>query len=108
MEGLGTVDVNMNHAFLRLGNTILELLEYQRPLGRDFNARAFDVGAVHICFQVDDLVEKYDALRGKGIRFKGTPQEHENDALGRFLYVFFLDPDGIELELYQPLRRESE
>jgi catechol 2,3-dioxygenase-like lactoylglutathione lyase family enzyme len=75
---------------------MVELLEYTEPLGDDFSLRNCDVGAVHVAFEVDDVQEAYDALKELDVNFSSEPvfdpREH---------FVYFRDPDGIQLELYK-------
>lgn len=93
-------DAKLRFAFLRLPNVILELLEYDNPVGADFALRNCDVGAVHICFEVDDIDAVYDALRAKGVTFSIEPSPNDRNLEGH-KYCYFRDPDGIQLELWE-------
>jgi catechol 2,3-dioxygenase-like lactoylglutathione lyase family enzyme len=99
--GLGMVETTVDHAFLPVGNTLLELLAYETPVGRPFDLRRIDVGAVHISFGVEDLRGMHARMVDIGVKFVGEPLEVENPAFGRFTYVFFDDPDGFPLELFE-------
>ncbi len=97
-------DVRVRYAFLDLGNTRIELLQYERPLGRSTqDMRNCDVGAFHVCFDVDDLMAKYEHLKANGIQFITTPIRLADDqgSLAGLQYVYFRDPDGLILQLYE-------
>lgn len=49
-----------------------------------------NVGVIHIAFEVDDIQEAYDELRGKGIVFRKAPNFTEST--GRILFSI-CDPD---------------
>jgi len=91
----------LRFAFLHLGGCQLELLEYEQPIGEDFRLRNCDVGAVHICFEVDDIDRVYDELRAKGVEFSIEPARVQGGVLEGHRYCYFRDPDGIQLELWQ-------
>jgi catechol 2,3-dioxygenase-like lactoylglutathione lyase family enzyme len=88
-------------AFLRLGNTYLELLEYEHPRGADYDRRNCDVGAVHIAFEVDDLDQVYERLEASGISFSTPPHHIEHGPLAGCATAYFKDPDGIQLEVFE-------
>jgi catechol 2,3-dioxygenase-like lactoylglutathione lyase family enzyme len=94
----------IKYAFLDLGNTRIELNQYEIPEGRhDFDLRACDSGAAHICFQVDDVAAAYAELLASGIEFF-SPPIHLDDSfkeLAGISYVYFRDPDGVLLQLYE-------
>jgi catechol 2,3-dioxygenase-like lactoylglutathione lyase family enzyme len=92
--------VRLRSAFLSLGNTLLELLEYESPVGEDFALRNCDVGAIHVCFEVDDIDAEYQRLTDMGVEFSIAPTRLSG-ALEGHRYCYFRDPDGIQLELWQ-------
>ncbi len=55
-------------------------------------------GLSHICFEVDDCLEKYDRLRDAGMVFHASPLTMP--AGGGFAYG--RDPDGNVVEVFQP------
>jgi catechol 2,3-dioxygenase-like lactoylglutathione lyase family enzyme len=93
-------DVRMRFAFLDLGNCILELLEYENPSGADFRLRNCDIGATHVCFEVEDIQKAYEDLRSKGVEFSIGPTRGDGAIEGQF-YCYFRDPDGLQFELWQ-------
>lgn len=93
-------NAKLRFAFIPVGNSILELLEYESPVGDDFGLRNCDVGAVHVCFEVDDIDSLYAELTARGVQFSVEPQRQSGPIEGQRC-CYFRDPDGIQLELWQ-------
>ena len=91
----------LRFAFLQLGGCRLELLEYESPIGEDFALRNCDVGAIHVCFEVEDIERVYDELRAKGVEFSIEPARVQGGVLQGDRYCYFRDPDGIQLEIWE-------
>lgn len=95
---VGIEKVSMTCCLLACENTILELIEYSNPKGRDYGLANNDVGAVHPCFAVADLDSLYERMKADGVYFHAAPQ-----VLGwETKMAYCQDPDGINLELLQP------
>jgi catechol 2,3-dioxygenase-like lactoylglutathione lyase family enzyme len=97
-------EAEMNVAFLAVGgHLLLELLEYTSPRGRPYALANCDVGAVHVCFEVDDIQAAHADLTAAGIAFNHPPIELGPDAgdLEGYWFAYFRDPDGVQLELFQ-------
>jgi catechol 2,3-dioxygenase-like lactoylglutathione lyase family enzyme len=103
---VGLDDARLRFAFLPLGNTIVEFLEYERPVGRDFDRRNCDVGAVHVCLEVDDIQRAYRVLAERGVEFSIRPLPLHGPLEGETC-CYFRDPDGIQLELWQRADRAA-
>jgi catechol 2,3-dioxygenase-like lactoylglutathione lyase family enzyme len=93
-------------ARLRLGEELLELTEYTRPLGRlsPPDTRSNDRWFQHIAIVVTDMAEAYDRLVAHGARaISVAPQRLPdwNPSAGGIEAFYFLDPDGHPLELIQ-------
>lgn len=99
---LGVDGAQLTIAFMRLGNTYLELLEY-RNADRDvsYGRRNCDVGATHVCFEVEDIGAAYDALRAKGVAFYSEPLLVDDGPLKGYTFCYLMDPDGVTLELLE-------
>jgi catechol 2,3-dioxygenase-like lactoylglutathione lyase family enzyme len=97
-------DARLRFAFLELGNTVLELLEYESPVGEDFALRNCDVGAAHICFEVQDVEATYEQLRARGANFSIKPTPVLGGVLEGDWCCYMRDPDGIQIELWQRAR----
>jgi catechol 2,3-dioxygenase-like lactoylglutathione lyase family enzyme len=103
-RSVGLPEARIRYAFVDLGNTRIELLQYEKPVGRSAHeARNCDVGAFHVCFDVDDLMAKYEQLKAQGVEFITSPIKLGDDAgaLAGLQYVYFRDPDGLVLQLYE-------
>jgi len=88
-------------AFFVIGNTCVEFLEYRAPHGLDYELRNCDVGAIHICYEVDDIQAVYARLKEKGVEFSTAPGYIEDGPLGGISFVYFRDLQGIQFELFQ-------
>lgn len=95
---VGLEDVDVDIAFLDGGGCLVELLEYARPPGGDANEGVSnnDVGAAHVCFDVDDVESTYEDL-SDDVEFVSRPQTLDNGAKVVYLY----DPDGNVVELLE-------
>lgn len=100
-RGVGVPDAKLTLAFLQLGNTYLELLEYDTPREEIYGRMNCDVGAVHICFTVDDIDSSYQELRDMGVEFYSEPIFIADGPLKGYQFCYFKDPDGLTLELFQ-------
>lgn len=94
-------DVNLRFAFLHVGNTRIELLQYVTPAGSPFDMRNNDVGAAHICLVVDDVQASYDRLTAAGFAFNAPPLHLHDGVMAGHTIVYLRDPEGIQLELMQ-------
>lgn len=99
--GVGVPDAKLTLAFLQLGNTYLELLEYHTPRDELYGKANCDVGAVHVCFQVDDIQASYAELLERGVECFSAPILIDDGPLGGTWFLYFKDPDGITLEFFQ-------
>ena len=98
-------NADLKFGFLRVGNTIVELLEYRSPRGRAQDRRNNDVGAMHIAFEVDDIEDAYRQLRDRGVKFNSLPVWIDHGALAGCAFCYFTDPDNVQLELFQVARK---
>ena len=80
----------------------LELFQYFAPQGRrDRAVSPYDVGSSHMCFIVEDIDRMREHLKGLGAEFLSEPQIVEGGPNAGNRYCYFLDPDGIPMELSQ-------
>jgi catechol 2,3-dioxygenase-like lactoylglutathione lyase family enzyme len=103
-KSMGLDEMRIRYAFLQLGNTRLELLQFERPAGRSsYDMRSCDVGAFHVCFEVADLPAKYAQLKALGVDFVTSPIHLAGDSgsLAGLRFVYFRDPDGLMFQLYE-------
>jgi len=84
-----------NIVFLDAGTTTIELVE-------ELNGQAAEGSWRHLALEVADTDAAYRELAAQGIPFHTTPTNFP-PAAPKARIAFFRDPDGNELELFQPL-----
>jgi catechol 2,3-dioxygenase-like lactoylglutathione lyase family enzyme len=77
-------------------------VEYVAPEGTVIDTSTCNVGSAHMAFVVDDIFATYEAWRKQGVLFKSDPVPIESGVNQGGYTVYFLDPDGITLEIIQP------
>jgi len=87
----------------RNANLTLELIQYVSPPGDRPSLSTANVGVAHLSFLVADMDSEYRRLAGRGVEFVTPPVEITEgmNKGGRACYL--KDPDGITLELFQPV-----
>jgi len=95
---VGLEDSASKVAMLRLGDTKLELFQYQNPEGKAQNPDrpVCDHGIIHLCLAVSGIEEEYERLKKEGVRFNSSPID-----MGRECCVYGRDPFGNVLELIE-------
>jgi len=87
---------------LLLGDTTLELLEYNHPPSETAAPlTSNNLGASHIAFLVNDIQAKKAELEAKGIEFNSPVNVVDEGVLAGWRWVYFSDPDGYPLELVE-------
>ena len=97
----GIPGANVKVAYLQAPGHRLELIQYFGPSGKNLDLQTNNVGCAHLGFNVDDLPRMYAELKAKGVHFKSEPQEVPAGPNKGTKAVYFMDPDGIPLELLQ-------
>ena len=99
---LGFKDVKVKTVKMSAPNglTLVELLEFDAPKGRDLSNQISDLGASHVAFTVSNIDEMYKKLKQSGIKFNAPPQLTPD---GYAKVTFCFDPDGTPVELVQVL-----
>ena len=80
----------------------LEVVQYMSNPGEPSDQATNRPGNSHLCLLVDNLRACHDDLLSKGVRFKSEPIEITAGPNKGGLVVYFFDPDGYTLELFQP------
>ena len=81
----------------------IELVEYVHPRGEDIPLDTNRTGTGHWAFVVDDIHAEFERLKALGVRFKAEAPIAIQAGVNQGGYtIYFLDPDGITLELLQP------
>jgi catechol 2,3-dioxygenase-like lactoylglutathione lyase family enzyme len=106
---VGVPGAALRQVSLILGDTTLELLEYNSPPSEtqaplDSN----NIGASHVAFVVDDIDATKAELEAKGIEFFSAVNVVDEGVLAGWRWVYFADPDGYPLELVEVAYYEEE
>ena len=109
-EIIGYPGCSLEIALFRLPGTEveLELLRYYEPPPGRVDLETYNAGNAHLCLTVDDWDAAYARLQGLGAAFRHdapvrqTAGEFEGSAT-----VYLRDPDGITIELYEPVPTPS-
>lgn len=100
-KAVGVPGADLQFAFLRLGTCVVELLCYANERQEVFDRSNADVGSAHICIDVPDLRAAYEDLRSKGVEPLAPPLHIDDGPLAGCSFVYFKDPDGVTLELFE-------
>ena len=96
-QGVGVPGAALRQVCLRLGDTMLELLEYRTPPSdTERPLLSHCRGATHVAFRVDDIESVTAHLVAHGVEMLND----EMDYISRKLR-FFEGPEGITLELVE-------
>jgi catechol 2,3-dioxygenase-like lactoylglutathione lyase family enzyme len=98
---VGVPNADLSFAFLRFGSCVLELLCYNNEREESFTRTNADVGSAHVCIDVPDLQMMHNDLVAKGVMFLAPPLLIEDGPLEGCSFVYFKDPNGVTLELFQ-------
>ena len=94
-------DADFRVAFLPVGNTVWELVEYRTP-GRATRPRHDEIGGMHACFEVSDLDAALAHLERLGVVVPSAPLEIAEGPTAGARIAYLRDPNGVQIELLQP------
>lgn len=80
----------------------LEVVQYMTHAGEPAEPATNRAGSSHLCLLVSDLRACYDDMRAHGVLFKSEPVRITAGPNEGGYVVYFFDPDGYPLELFQP------
>jgi len=100
-RGVGVKGANMKLAVLQVGDDTIELIQYVTPKGKPYDRLPCDIGNMHIAFGVSDIHKMYNELKKRGIKFNTPPNETREGPMKGWLWTYFNDPDGAQLELVE-------
>jgi catechol 2,3-dioxygenase-like lactoylglutathione lyase family enzyme len=101
-HGVGVPGAALRQVCLRLGDTMMELLEYRTPpSSTDRPLLSHCIGASHVAFQVSDIKEAVAELKAAGVEFYSDVNVVDEGVLAGWRWVYFADPDGYPLELVE-------
>jgi catechol 2,3-dioxygenase-like lactoylglutathione lyase family enzyme len=79
----------------------VELWEFRTPSGLPAEVAKYNVGSMHLCFLVDDIMADHAALSQRGVRFVGPPAEVTAGVNRGARAIYFAGPDHVPFELFQ-------
>jgi len=103
--GLKNVEAEVAYVTARDGDLRIELLRYVSPKGEKLsvNSASNTIGVRHIAFQVEGIYDLAEKLKEKGVKFISDPVKVPVSTIkhdeGHKILCYFLDPDGVILEL---------
>ena len=103
--GLKGVEAEVAFVQPQGGGPRIELIQYHAPRGIDFpeNSRPNTVGLRHIAFRIEHMESLRARLEAAGVHFFGPPVQVPGGVVdhddGHKSLCYFLDPDGVLLEL---------
>lgn len=100
-DGVGVPGARLRQCCLRVGDSILELLEYANREPSDGPVHQNHLGAAHVALRVDDIEAVKADLAARGVEFLSEPNVVDDGVLAGWRWVYFHDPDGIPLELVE-------
>ena len=115
MEGVetdilfGRKNCRVKIAYLNGSNNLIsppiELLQFTPEKCEQDKADLHKTSISEICFKVEDIDRVYEELMQKGVEFISKPQffDFTSQGFGKSKAVYFKDPDGIILELLEPI-----
>ena len=82
----------------------LEVVQYLNHAAEAGDQATNRPGNTHLCILVDDLQQAFDDLSEQGVQFKSDPVTITAGPNEGGLVVYFYDPDGYPLEMFQPAK----
>jgi catechol 2,3-dioxygenase-like lactoylglutathione lyase family enzyme len=79
------------------------LMQYRNPPMQQRGQQNYMQGAAGIAFQVDDIDADYARLSDAGVTSRSTPVTIVRDGKPVAKACYMHDPDGVTIELYQPV-----
>ena len=103
-QNTGLHDVRLRFGMFALGDGYFELIQYRQPAPAANDGAINDTGRTHLCFQVADIEAAYADLCRRGVAFNGRPLHITSGPLDGCAFAYFLDPDGVLLEIFEDHR----
>lgn len=94
--------VLMAHLQAPGGGHRVELFQYLAPEGARAEVETRNVGAAHVCFEVEEIHAAYERAVAAGAAAVSPPVAVDTGANAGGFGLYVRDPDGITLELFQP------
>lgn len=87
------------------GTSVVWLIQFLTPKAKPSKQRAYDTGAPHIAFRVDNIDEAKARLEAKGVKFNSEPIRIGDGPLSGRSFAYFTDPDGVILEIFEEVAK---
>ena len=83
----------------------VELIQFEDEAAAVVQSNLFSTSISELCFFTDDIEETYQQLCDQNVECLSEPQyfDFSNKGFGKSKAFYFRDPDGIILEMMQPL-----
>lgn len=86
---------------------VLELVQFLVPTHPAHPAGTAYPNSAHMAFTVENIHTEYERLKAAGVKFRSQPIAIDAGVNRGGATVYFLDPDGVTLELLQPPPRPA-
>jgi catechol 2,3-dioxygenase-like lactoylglutathione lyase family enzyme len=98
----------IRYTVLRVGDgtSLVWLIQFLAPRARPSRQQVHDTEAPHIAFRVDDIDEAKARLEARGVKFTSEPIRVDDGPLSGRSFVYFPDPDGVILEIFEETAKE--
>jgi catechol 2,3-dioxygenase-like lactoylglutathione lyase family enzyme len=104
-EMLGVENAVVHIAVLEMGDSkeSIELIEFKSPEPpNQYGTPVNSIGQVHLAFRIEDIEASIADLKKKGVEFVSENYEEIVDGpLKGWKWIYFKDPDGVNLELIE-------
>jgi glyoxylase I family protein len=88
-------------AVVKIGGSVIELVEYLHPKTKPKGLSAAGIGTLHLAIEVDDIDSEVEKLRKKGVKFNSPPTLIKKGPDKGWVWCYFNSPDGHQLELVE-------
>ena len=83
-------------------NSLIELIEYVNPKGKEIDLKTCNLGVSHIAFEVEDIEGMYQDLTKKGVKFNNPPLWDKSViGTGNWGVCYLKGPDNITFEFIE-------
>ena len=101
LGGLKNNQVKMATMQMPGSDHIMELWQFEKPVGVPMVTKKNYVGSAHMCFKVGDIMSVYDDFSKSGLKFVGPPVGITAGRNKGGFAIYFDGPDDIPFELFQ-------
>ena len=83
-------------------NSLIELIQYVMPRGKEIDLKTCNIGVSHIAFEVDNIEKMYEDLTKKGVKFNSPPLWGKSViGTGNWGVCYLKGPDNITFEFIE-------